>query len=148
MVGGPDGHHRLVMETTLVMWQSFGVSGVHGGGREGMESIVWLSVAESLDNNFYCSHWGLGCCLSHRVCWAPYHLGRSSVSRWCLELVLLLYFAALRWWSWLYQSLFYLNANHARHDLEKELAKVQQEIKRLCQDKIGHHKKASSSSSC
>jgi hypothetical protein len=56
MVGGPDGHHRLVMETTLVVWQSFGVSGVHGGGREGMESIVWLSVAESLDNNFYCSH--------------------------------------------------------------------------------------------
>jgi hypothetical protein len=38
MVGGPDRHYGLVMETTLVVWRSLGVSDLHGGGREGVES--------------------------------------------------------------------------------------------------------------
>jgi hypothetical protein len=39
MVGGPVGHHGPTMETTLIMWRSLGISGLHGGGREGGECI-------------------------------------------------------------------------------------------------------------
>jgi hypothetical protein len=39
MVWGPDGHRGPTMETTLVVWQSLGVSSLHGGGREGGECI-------------------------------------------------------------------------------------------------------------
>jgi hypothetical protein len=33
MVGGPVGYRGPAMETTLVVWHSLGVSGLHGGGR-------------------------------------------------------------------------------------------------------------------
>jgi hypothetical protein len=39
MVWGPNGHRRLVTETTLVVWLSLGDFGLHGEGREGVESI-------------------------------------------------------------------------------------------------------------
>jgi hypothetical protein len=38
-VRGPDGHRGPMTETTLVMWQSISVSDLHGGGREGVESV-------------------------------------------------------------------------------------------------------------
>jgi hypothetical protein len=38
-VGGPNRHRRLVMETTLVVWRSLGVSSLHGGWRKGRECI-------------------------------------------------------------------------------------------------------------
>jgi hypothetical protein len=52
--------------------------------------------------------------------WAPRRLGSSDVYRWCLQLVLVLPLAVLRWRSCLYQSLFYLNTKRVRHDLEKK----------------------------
>jgi hypothetical protein len=67
MVGGPDRHRGPVTETTLVVWRSLGVSGLHEGGRLGMESVsssefllgmfifvvVWLSVAVGLGGGYH-----------------------------------------------------------------------------------------------
>jgi hypothetical protein len=50
--GGPDGHRRPVMETTMVVWWSLSVSALHGGGHKGRECIcggmfllAWTSLA-------------------------------------------------------------------------------------------------------
>jgi hypothetical protein len=37
--GVPTGTLGPVTETTLVVWRSFDVSDLHGGGREGVESV-------------------------------------------------------------------------------------------------------------
>jgi hypothetical protein len=47
--GGPDGHRGPATETTLVVWQSRGVSGLHGGGREGGERVSGDEFLSGMD---------------------------------------------------------------------------------------------------
>jgi hypothetical protein len=47
--GAPDGHRGPATETTLVVWQSRGVSGLHGGGREGGERVSGDEFLSGMD---------------------------------------------------------------------------------------------------
>jgi hypothetical protein len=63
LVEGPDGHCGPVMETTLVVWRSPGVSGFHGGGHEGVESV---GSGEFLSSMFvFGGHAVVGCNRPH-----------------------------------------------------------------------------------
>jgi hypothetical protein len=75
MVGGLDGHHEPVMETTLVVWWSLGVSGLHGEWREGVVSVCG---GEFLSDMFiFGSHVVVGCSRSRR--WLSSFLLRSKL---------------------------------------------------------------------
>jgi hypothetical protein len=56
--GGLNGHHGPVTKTTLVVWRSLGVSSLHVGGCEGVESV---GGGEFLSGTYVCLWWSCGC---------------------------------------------------------------------------------------